>query len=113
MHVRALVTIEQGVQGDCVPLPEREVSSLPSLVPPLPPQAVQERYLKSYKVGSRHKTSAAIARHRKDQQGRYPMLNRPNAQGPHHRNHAQGRKAEGLSTTAAQASAIAHARNAM
>jgi len=36
------------VQGDCVPLPEREVSSLPSLVPRLPPQAAQERYLNSY-----------------------------------------------------------------
>ncbi len=32
------VTPQQGVQGDAVPLPEREVSSLPSLFPRLPPQ---------------------------------------------------------------------------
>jgi len=37
------------VQGDCVPLPEREVSSLASLSPRLPPQAAQARYLHSYK----------------------------------------------------------------
>jgi len=43
-----LVIIQQGVQGDCVPLPEREVSSLPSLFPRLPPQAAQVKYLKSY-----------------------------------------------------------------
>src|SRR5258708_26616499 len=45
---RSQVTLQQGVQGDAVPLPEREVSSLPSLFPHLPPQAAQERYLKSY-----------------------------------------------------------------
>jgi len=33
---------------DAVPLPEREVSSLPSLFPRLPPQAAQVRYLKNY-----------------------------------------------------------------
>src|SRR6266705_3298046 len=38
-----------GVQGDAVPLPEREVSSLPSIFPRLPPQAAQERYPNSYK----------------------------------------------------------------
>src|SRR6266699_3475698 len=42
------VTIQQGVQGYGVPLQEREASSLPSLVPRLPPQAAQARYLKSY-----------------------------------------------------------------
>jgi len=42
------VTIQQGVQEDGVPLPEREVSSLPSLVPRLPPQAAQARDLNSY-----------------------------------------------------------------
>jgi hypothetical protein len=36
------------VPGDAVPWPEREVSSLPSLFPRLPPQAEQERYLSSY-----------------------------------------------------------------
>src|SRR6266700_3885057 len=72
------VTPQQGVPGDAVPWPEREVSSLPSLFlrrrrhksrgyrgtqspgrsarcprflfPPLPPQAAQERYLSSYNV---------------------------------------------------------------
>ena len=37
----------QGVPGDAVPWPEREVSSLPSLFPRLPPQAAPERYLSS------------------------------------------------------------------
>jgi len=31
---RTKVIIQQGVQGDAVPLPEREVPSLPSLAPP-------------------------------------------------------------------------------
>ena len=43
-----IVTTQQGVPGDAVPWPEREVSSLPSLFPRLPPQAAQERYLSSY-----------------------------------------------------------------
>ncbi len=42
------VTIQQGVQGDAVPLPEREVSSQHPLLFPGPPQAVRERYLNSY-----------------------------------------------------------------
>ncbi len=42
------VTPQQGVPGDAVPWLEREVSSLPSLFPRLPPQAPQERYLSSY-----------------------------------------------------------------
>src|SRR5260370_33899325 len=42
-----------GVQGDAVPLPEREVPSLPSLFPRLPPQAAQARYLNSYLAASR------------------------------------------------------------
>jgi len=33
------VAPQQGVPGDAVPWPEREVSSLPSLFPRLPPQA--------------------------------------------------------------------------
>jgi hypothetical protein len=36
------------VQGDAVPLPEREVSSLLFLFPRLPPQAAQAMYLNSY-----------------------------------------------------------------
>src|SRR5579864_8036109 len=38
-------TQKQGVPGDAVPWPEREVSSLPSLFFPLPRQAAHERYL--------------------------------------------------------------------
>ena len=49
--------MQQGMQGDAVPMPEREERclgdhvqepSLPSLVPRLPQQAVKVRYLKSY-----------------------------------------------------------------
>jgi hypothetical protein len=43
-----IVAIEQGVQGDAVPLPEREVSSHNPLLFPGPPQAARERYLNSY-----------------------------------------------------------------
>ncbi len=42
------VTLQQGVQGDCVPLPEREVSSQNPLLFPGPPQAARERHLNSY-----------------------------------------------------------------
>ena len=45
---RLCLTPQQGVPGDAVPWPEREVSSLPSLFSHLPPQAAQERYLSSY-----------------------------------------------------------------
>src|SRR5713101_2291618 len=38
----------QGVPGDAVPWPEREVSSLPSLFPRLRRQAAQESHLSSY-----------------------------------------------------------------
>ena len=48
MYNKLDVTLQQGVQGDAVLLPEREVSSLSSLFPRLPPQAAQERYLSSY-----------------------------------------------------------------
>jgi hypothetical protein len=44
----AAVTIQQGVQGDAVPLPEREVSSHNPLLFPGPPQAARERDLHSY-----------------------------------------------------------------
>ena len=37
------VTPQQGVPGDAVPWPEREVSSLPSLFPRPPPQAAQDQ----------------------------------------------------------------------
>jgi hypothetical protein len=51
----AAVTLQQGVQGDAVPLPEREAGSLGNflgahhpLLFPGPPQAARERYLNSY-----------------------------------------------------------------
>ncbi len=44
----AAVTLQQGVQGDAVPLPERKVSSHNPLLFPGPPQAARERYLNSY-----------------------------------------------------------------
>ena len=40
--------MQQGVQGDAVPLPEREVSSQHPLLFQGPPQAARERYLNSY-----------------------------------------------------------------
>ena len=42
------VTLQQGVQGDAVPLPEREVPSQNPLLFQGPPQAARERYLNSY-----------------------------------------------------------------
>ncbi len=49
MTLKNTVTPQQGVPGDAVPWPEREVSSLPSLFPRTP-QAAQERYLSSYNL---------------------------------------------------------------
>ncbi len=40
--------MQQGVQGDCVPLPEREVSSLHLLFSRAPPQGARKGYLNSY-----------------------------------------------------------------
>ena len=44
-HCKKDVTIQQGVQGDCVPLPEREVSSLHLLFSRALPQAARIGYL--------------------------------------------------------------------
>jgi len=47
-HINFRVILQQGVPGDAVPWPEREVSSLLSLFPRLPLQAAQGRYPSSY-----------------------------------------------------------------
>ncbi len=47
-YVRAVRAYHQGVQGDCVPLPEREVSSLYLLFSREPLQVARKGYLHRY-----------------------------------------------------------------